>query len=74
MSLVPESTWPTGDVPQQLHRDLMFLSFTGPDAEHPPTLQLGARPLQNRSGDNEEPLRVYAEPAGHRFCIFVAEP
>jgi hypothetical protein len=24
--------------------------------------------------DPEEPLRVYADPAGHPFCIFVAEP
>jgi hypothetical protein len=26
----------------------------------------------DRSGDEEEPLRVYADPAGHPFCIFVA--
>ena len=26
----------------------------------------------DRSDDAEEPLRVYADPAGHPFCIFVA--
>jgi hypothetical protein len=28
--------------------------------------------LLDRSADPEEPLRVYADPAGHPFCIFVA--
>jgi hypothetical protein len=33
---------------------------------------LGARLLLDRSDDQDEPLRVYADPAGHPFCIFVA--
>ena len=37
-------------------------------------LQLGARLLYDRFDDPEEPLRVYADPAGHPFCLFVAEP
>jgi hypothetical protein len=28
--------------------------------------------LDDRSDDPQEPLRVYADPAGHPFCIFVA--
>ena len=32
----------------------------------------GAALLLDRSADPEEPLRVYADPAGHPFCIFVA--
>ena len=28
----------------------------------------------DRSGDPEEPLRAYADPSGHPFCIFVAHP
>lgn len=32
---------------------------------------LGAQVLMDRSDDPEEPLRVYADPAGHSFCIFV---
>ena len=31
----------------------------------------GARLLLDRSDDEEEPLRVYADLAGHPFCIFV---
>jgi Glyoxalase-like domain len=34
-------------------------------------LALGARLLQDRSDDPHEPLRVYADLAGHPFCIFV---
>jgi hypothetical protein len=30
--------------------------------------------LDDRSGDPEEPLRVYADPAGHPFCIFAVNP
>lgn len=26
---------------------------------------------EDRAGDPEEPLRVYADPAGHPFCVFV---
>ena len=35
-------------------------------------LALGARLLEDRSDDSEEPLRVYADPAGHPFCIIAA--
>lgn len=40
--------------------------------QHQRALKLGARLLLDRSDDPEEPLRVYADPAGHPFCIFVA--
>jgi hypothetical protein len=35
-------------------------------------LQLGARLLVDRADDEAEPLRVYADPDGHPFCIFAA--
>jgi hypothetical protein len=41
------------------------------DVQHDRALALGARLLADRSADPEEPLRVYADPAGHPFCIFV---
>ena len=44
------------------------------DAQHERALALGARLLRDRSNDPDEPLRVYADPAGHPFCIFVAPP
>jgi catechol 2,3-dioxygenase-like lactoylglutathione lyase family enzyme len=69
---LPQATWPTGPVPQQLHLDLTVPTIGDLDAQHDRVLALGARLLYDRSGDPEEPLRVYADPAGHPFCIFVA--
>jgi Glyoxalase-like domain len=69
---LPEVTWPAGPVPQQLHLDLTVATAAGLDAQHERALALDARLLLDRSGDPEEPLRVYADPAGHPFCIFVA--
>jgi hypothetical protein len=42
------------------------------DLQHERVLALGARLLEDRSDDPEEPLRVYADPAGHPFCVIVA--
>jgi catechol 2,3-dioxygenase-like lactoylglutathione lyase family enzyme len=69
---LPEATWPEGPVPQQLHLDLTVPTVAELDAQHERALALGARLLHDRSDDPEEPLRVYADPAGHPFCIFVA--
>jgi hypothetical protein len=33
---------------------------------------LGAVLIKDRADDPEEALRVYADPDGHPFCIFVA--
>ncbi len=69
---LPEPTWPGLPVPQQLHLDLTVPTEADLDAQHERALALGARMLLDRSADPEEPLRVYADPAGHPFCIFVA--
>jgi catechol 2,3-dioxygenase-like lactoylglutathione lyase family enzyme len=71
---LPEATWPDGPHPQMLHLDLTVPSTGAMDAQHERALGLGARLLRDRSDDPEEPLRVYADPAGHPFCIFVAVP
>jgi catechol 2,3-dioxygenase-like lactoylglutathione lyase family enzyme len=71
---LPPATWPDGLQPQQLHLDLTVPTAAELDRQHERTLALGARLLFDRSGDSEEPLRVYADPAGHPFCIFVAAP
>lgn len=68
---LPETTWPAPGVPQQMHLDLMVHSKTELDAQHERALVLGARLVLDRTDDPDEPLRVYADPAGHRFCIFV---
>jgi catechol 2,3-dioxygenase-like lactoylglutathione lyase family enzyme len=66
------STWPDDGVPQQLHLDLTVPGMEELDRQHTRALELGARLLLDRSEDPDEPLRVYADPAGHPFCIFVA--
>ena len=71
---LPEATWPEGPRPQQLHLDLTVPTAAELDRQHERALALGGRPLLDRSGDPDEPLRVYADPAGHPFCIFVAAP
>jgi hypothetical protein len=68
---LPRSTWPDPAVPQQMHLDTTVATRAGLDAQHERALTLGARLLHDRSDDPEEPLRVYADPAGHPFCIFV---
>jgi len=66
-------TWPEGPIPQQLHLDLTVATVQDLDAQHERALALGATLLCDRSDDPEEPLRVYADPAGHTFCIFVVQ-
>lgn len=68
-----ESTWPDGAVPQQLHLDLTVADKAEFDRQHDRALSLGAVPRYDRSADAAEPLRVYADPAGHPFCVFVAQ-
>jgi catechol 2,3-dioxygenase-like lactoylglutathione lyase family enzyme len=69
---LPPATWPSGPVPQQIHLDTSVPSAEELDIQHERALALGARLLRDRSSDPEEPLRVYADPSGHPFCIFVA--
>ncbi|MFD6176202.1 MULTISPECIES: VOC family protein [unclassified Isoptericola] len=68
---LPPATWPEGAVPQQLHLDATVPDVAALDRQHARALALGARLLRDRSDDPEEPLRVYADPAGHPFCLFV---
>ncbi|MEU0793337.1 VOC family protein [Amycolatopsis sp. NPDC005961] len=68
---LPPPTWPAGPRPQMLHLDLTVETVAELDEQHERALSLGARLLEDRSGDPEEPLRVYADPAGHPFCLFV---
>ena len=72
VAALPPATWPEGEHPQQLHLDLTVGSAAALDTEHRRFLDLGATLLLDRSTDPEEPLRVYADPAGHPFCLFVA--
>jgi hypothetical protein len=69
---LPVPTWPAPGVEKQMHLDTTVSSAEALDVQHERALKLGARMLYDRSGDPDEPLRVYADPAGHPFCIFVA--
>ncbi|WP_433270313.1 VOC family protein [Micromonospora vinacea] len=69
---LPEATWPTNTVPQQLHLDLTVQSVEELLVQHERVLRLGGRLLYDRIDDPDEPLRVYADLAGHPFCVFVS--
>jgi catechol 2,3-dioxygenase-like lactoylglutathione lyase family enzyme len=72
VAALPETTWPEDGVPQQMHLDTSVPSVEELERQHERALALGARLRYDRTDDPEEPLRVYADPAGHLFCIFVA--
>nr|BFD84436.1 VOC family protein [Streptomyces sp. Xyl84] len=55
--------WPSADASQQFHLDLDVEDL---DAAEKGVLALGAEPLAHRGAKN---FRVYADPAGHPFCL-----
>lgn len=67
------STWPSMEVPQQLHLDFAARDDDELAEHHRRVLELGGTLVQDRLDDPEDPLRVYADLDGHPFCIFVAE-
>lgn len=69
---LPRPTWPVGERAQMLHLDLTVPTLADLQEQHQHALDLGATLLADRADDPEEPLRVYADPAGHPFCLFVA--
>lgn len=70
-SLIP-TTWPSDDVPMQLHVDFTVTSVAELERHRGRAEALGARVLLDRTDDEDEPLYVFADPSGHPFCIFVA--
>ena len=68
------ATWPDPAVPQQMHLDFGVGSIEELTAQHHKALSLGATLLEDRIDDPEESIRVYADPAGHPFCILVTPP
>ncbi|GAA2267316.1 glyoxalase [Streptomyces ruber] len=71
-----EPDWPDGPVPQQMRLDLRVASLEELRNQHERVLALGGDLLSNRDRpdpDDEERFRVYRDPEGHPFCIFVAE-
>jgi catechol 2,3-dioxygenase-like lactoylglutathione lyase family enzyme len=68
---LPRSTWPSSGVPMQLHVDFAVPSASELQRHRERAEALGARVLLDRTGDAEEPLYVFADLAGHPFCILV---
>ena len=68
---LPRSTWPEPGVPQQLHLDTTVPDVAALTEARDRAVALGATLRYDRSDDPEEPLYVFADPAGHPFCIFV---
>jgi catechol 2,3-dioxygenase-like lactoylglutathione lyase family enzyme len=72
---VPElhrTTWPTAEVPTQMHLDLSVASKAELRHQRERAESLGAVLLLDRGDDLDEPLYVFADPSGHPFCILVA--
>lgn len=57
-------TWPAPDDSQQFHLDLTVEDL---DTAEKGVLDLGAKPLD--ATDRSRTWRVYADPAGHPFCL-----
>jgi hypothetical protein len=70
---LPRVTWPEGPVRQQLHLDFMVADAAELEEHRARAVALGATVVDDQSADPEEALYVFADPAGHPFCIFVAE-
>ena len=66
------TTWPTHDVPMQMHLDLTVSSLSELQRQRERAESLGGRLLLDRTDDPDEPLFVLADLSGHPFCIFVA--
>ena len=65
------TTWPTSDVPMQLHLDMTVHDVEELHEQRRRAEVLGAQLLLDRSTDPDEPLYVLSDPAGHPFCVFV---
>jgi catechol 2,3-dioxygenase-like lactoylglutathione lyase family enzyme len=68
---VRPSSWPDDEVPQMAHLDTKVSSVAELQAQRERALALGATQIFDRSDDADEPLYVFADPAGHPFCVFV---
>jgi hypothetical protein len=69
---LPDSRWPEPGHPSVVHLDTTVPSVSALDAAHERVIALGGELRHDRTDDPDEPLRAYASPAGHVFCVFVA--
>jgi hypothetical protein len=59
--------WPSADRPQQAHLDFDVTDLDEGEAQ---VLALGARKAETQPGTS---FRVYLDPAGHPFCLVLAD-
>ena len=64
-------TWAAEDTPIQVHMDFTVPTPADLEVHRQRAEALGARVLCDRSLDDNEPLYVLADPAGHPFCLLV---
>jgi hypothetical protein len=62
--------WPHG-APQQIHLDF---HVADPAGAHEEVIALGARLLYEEPFTNTDGFNVYADPAGHPFCLCWGQP
>jgi len=72
VATLARSTWPTDEVPKQMHLDFRVSSAAELEEQRRRAEELGAVLLYDRSDDESEPLYVLADPAGHPFCVLVS--
>jgi hypothetical protein len=70
---LPRVTWPDGPVRQQLHLDFTVADAAQLEQHRAQAVALGATVIHDQSTEPDEALYVLADPAGHPFCMFVAE-
>lgn len=66
------ATWPTDEVPKQMHHDFRVASVAELEEQRRRAEELGAVLVYDRSDEEGEPLYVLADPAGHPFCVLVS--
>ena len=69
---LPEIRWPEPGQPSVSHLDTTVPTREALDVVHERVLALGGELRLDRTDDPDEPLRAYASPEGHVFCVFVA--
>ncbi|WP_432537667.1 VOC family protein [Kineococcus arenarius] len=64
------TTWPSPQVPMQMHLCFYVDEPEELDAQRRRAEALGAQLLLHRTDEPDEPLYVLADPAGHPFCLY----
>lgn len=63
--------WPGQDMPQQMHLDVLVVDLATAEAQ---VRALGAIPLSEVLDPGPKEWRIYADPAGHPFCLVTSTP